>query len=163
MLAVVVSDVEVEDEYKFERRMFGSQSQQCDRWPHGCSSKVEKWSWNRRRNMETVWEALERHWKPLRQKKEAQAGVGTLHWHRRSPIADAGRKRTVQMPNPGEAAGGSGIDSELVPDTEKRLWRTVTQDIQLTRDRVRCRTNWNLFWKEVTLSCLPGLGSARRQ
>jgi hypothetical protein len=39
MLAVVVSDVEVDDEYQFERRMFGSNPNNCGRWPHGCSSK----------------------------------------------------------------------------------------------------------------------------
>jgi hypothetical protein len=37
MLAVVVSDVEIESEFQFERRMFGPNN--CARWRHGCSSK----------------------------------------------------------------------------------------------------------------------------
>ena len=38
MLAVVVSDVEVDGEYQFERRQFGSNPAHCDCWPAGCSS-----------------------------------------------------------------------------------------------------------------------------
>ena len=39
MLAVVVSDVEIESEFQFERRMFGSKSPNiiaCYCWLHGC-------------------------------------------------------------------------------------------------------------------------------
>jgi hypothetical protein len=44
MLAVVVSDVEVDGEYQFERRVFGSNPHNCDRWPTGCWSKrSRKW------------------------------------------------------------------------------------------------------------------------
>jgi len=39
MLAVVVSDVEIESEYQFERRMFGSSPNNCDRWRPGCSAR----------------------------------------------------------------------------------------------------------------------------
>ena len=39
MLAIVLSDVEVDGEYQFERRMFGSNPEQLGRWPHGYSSK----------------------------------------------------------------------------------------------------------------------------
>ena len=39
MLAVVVSDVEVEDEYRFERRMFGSNPEQLAHWQYGSLSK----------------------------------------------------------------------------------------------------------------------------
>jgi hypothetical protein len=35
MLAVVVADVEVEGEYQFERRLFGSTPTICDYWPTG--------------------------------------------------------------------------------------------------------------------------------
>jgi hypothetical protein len=35
MLAVVVSDVEVDGEFQFERRMFGSNPNNCDRWLPG--------------------------------------------------------------------------------------------------------------------------------
>jgi hypothetical protein len=39
MLAVVVSDIEIESEYQFERRMLAAVPNNCDRWRHGCSSK----------------------------------------------------------------------------------------------------------------------------
>jgi hypothetical protein len=42
VLAVVVSDVEVDGEFRFERRIFGSIPEHCDRWAHGCSSKKPK-------------------------------------------------------------------------------------------------------------------------
>jgi hypothetical protein len=42
MLAVVVSNVEIESEFQFERRMFASNPNNCDRWRHGCSSKKLK-------------------------------------------------------------------------------------------------------------------------
>jgi hypothetical protein len=52
MLAVVVSDVEIDGEHQFERRMFGSNPEQLRRWQHGCPSKrPRKWSWNRRPNI----------------------------------------------------------------------------------------------------------------
>jgi len=61
------------------------------------------------------------------------------------------------MRTPGEAAGGSGIDSEFVPDTEQRLWRNGdTQEVQLTRDRVRLQNQLESLLEEVhmKLSCL---------
>ena len=42
MLAVVVSDVEVDGEYQFERRLFDSNPEQCARWPNGSLSKRQK-------------------------------------------------------------------------------------------------------------------------
>jgi hypothetical protein len=39
VLAVVVSNVEIEGEYQFERQMFGSNPNNCDHWLHGWSSK----------------------------------------------------------------------------------------------------------------------------
>ena len=51
MLAVVVSDVEVDSEFHFERRKFSSSPNNYDRWRHGYSSKRrKKSSWNRRPN-----------------------------------------------------------------------------------------------------------------
>jgi hypothetical protein len=41
MLAVVVSDVEVDGDYQFERRLFGSNLNNCDRSPNGCSNRLE--------------------------------------------------------------------------------------------------------------------------
>jgi hypothetical protein len=57
MLAVVVSDVEIDGQYQFERRM---------------ESTAQYWK--------PVWEALERYWKPISEKREgARRKSGTLH------------------------------------------------------------------------------------
>jgi hypothetical protein len=49
MLAVVVSDVEVDGQYQFERRIsLAAAPNNCDHWPHGWSSKANsvrhRWS-----------------------------------------------------------------------------------------------------------------------
>src|SRR5580693_4220931 len=52
MLAVVVSDVEIESEFQFERRMFASNPDQLRLLSNGCNSrKPRKSSWNPRRNI----------------------------------------------------------------------------------------------------------------
>ena len=81
MLAVVVSDVEVEGEYQFERQLFGSSPEQL--------RSLAKWLLEQEAEevvMEStaqywkpVWEALERHWKPMRQKRDSTGPMsGTL-------------------------------------------------------------------------------------
>ena len=72
MLAVVVSDVEVEGEYQFERRTFGSSPEQLRSLAAWLveqevkevvmESTAQYWK--------PVWEALERYWQPIRQKRE---------------------------------------------------------------------------------------------
>jgi hypothetical protein len=82
MLAVVVSDVEIESEYQFERRMFGSNPEQL--------RSLAAWLIEQKAEeivMEStaqywkpVWETLERYWKPLCGKREgARRRSGTLH------------------------------------------------------------------------------------
>jgi len=82
MLAVVVSDVEIESEYQFERRMFGSRPEQLrslaawlleqEAEEVVMESTAQYWK--------PVWEALERYWKPIREKREgARRRSGTLH------------------------------------------------------------------------------------
>src|SRR5467141_2397961 len=82
MLAVVVSDVEIESEYQFERRMFGSSPEQLrslaawlleqEAEEVVMESTAQYWK--------PVWGALERYWKPLREKREgAGRRSGTLH------------------------------------------------------------------------------------
>src|SRR5882757_10530167 len=82
MLAVVVSDVEVDGEFRFERRMFGSNPEQLRTlaaWLLAqeveevvMESTAQYWK--------PVWEALERYWKPIRQKREGAGRLsGTLH------------------------------------------------------------------------------------
>jgi transposase len=162
MLAVVVSDVEVEGEYKFERRMFGSNPEQLRSLAAWLleqeveevvmESTAQYWK--------PVWEALERHWKPLRQKKEgASRRSGTLHLAQaQSNRGRRGRKR--DFPD-AERLVKRLVARELilsfVPDTEQRLWRTVTRrKYQLTRDRVRLQNQLESLLEEVhiKLSCL---------
>jgi len=82
MLAVVVSDVEIESEYQFERRMFSSNPEQLrslaawlveqEAEEVVMESTAQYWK--------PVWEALERYWKPVREKREgAKRRSGTLH------------------------------------------------------------------------------------
>ena len=81
-LAVVVSDVEVEGEYEFERRKVGTSPDQLRALA----------VWLAEREVEEVvmestaqywrpaWEALERHWQPLRRQRAAAAPTsGRLH------------------------------------------------------------------------------------
>src|SRR5580692_1322488 len=94
MLAVVVSDVEVDGEYQFERRMFGGNPEQLRSLAAWLleqeveevvmESTAQYWK--------PVWEALERYWKPLGQKRE---GAGrTLHLAQaQSNRGPRGRKR----------------------------------------------------------------------
>src|SRR5256886_10970597 len=82
ILAVVVSNVEIESEYQFERRMFGSNPEQLrslaawlveqEAEEVVMESTAQYWK--------PVWGALERYWKPLREKREgARRRSGTLH------------------------------------------------------------------------------------
>jgi hypothetical protein len=97
MLAVVVSDVEIESEYQFERRMFGSNPEQLrslaawlleqEAEEVVMESTAQYWK--------PVWETLERYWKPIREKREgAGQRSGTLHLAQaESNRARRGRKR----------------------------------------------------------------------
>src|SRR3981189_1955692 len=72
MLAVVVSDVEIESEYQFERRMFGSNPEQLRSLAAWLleqeveevvmESTAQYWK--------PVWMIRERYWKPSREKRE---------------------------------------------------------------------------------------------
>src|SRR5215831_5639356 len=80
-LAVVVADVEVEDEYQFERRWYGSNPEQLrllTEWliekqveEIVLESTAQYWK--------PVWEVLERYWKPQCQRGEEGRMSGTLH------------------------------------------------------------------------------------
>ena len=82
MLAVVVSDVEIDNEYQFERRKFSSSPEQLrslaawlleqEAEEVVMESTAQYWK--------PVWEALERYWKPTCEKREgARRKSGTLH------------------------------------------------------------------------------------
>jgi transposase len=173
MLAVVVSDVEVEDEYRFERRMFGSNPEQLRSLAAllveqeveevVMESTAQYWK--------PVWEALERYWKPICQNREgASQKSGSLHLvQAQSNRVRRGRKR--DFPD-AERLVKRLVARELtlsfVPDAEQRLWRTVTRrKYQLTRDHVRLQNPLESLLEEahIKLSSLVSnlLGASARR
>src|ERR1700681_2258164 len=173
VLAVVVSDVEVEGEYKFERRMFGSNPEQLRSLAAWLleqeveevvmESTAQYWK--------PVWEALERYWKPLRQKREgAGRRSGTLHLAQaQSNRGRRGRKK--DFPNAERLVKRLVADElvlSFVPDTEQRLWRAVTRrKYQLTRNHVRLQNQLEGLLEEchIKLSSLVSdlLGASARR
>jgi transposase len=161
MLAVVVSDVEIESEYQFERRMFGSNPEQLRSLAAWLleqeveevvmESTAQYWK--------PVWEALERYWKPLREEREgASRRSGTLHLaqaqHNRG---QRGRKRDFP-----DAEGlvkrlvARELTLSFVPDAEQRLWRTVTRrKYQLRRDHLRLQNQLESLLEEAHIKLMP--------
>src|SRR5215471_12884136 len=88
----------------------------CDRWPHGCSSRrSRKWSWNQRPN---TGSPCGKHWNGIggryaRNGKALAVSRERCIWHKRSPIAGGTQEGFPGCRTPGEAAGGSGINSQL--------------------------------------------------
>ena len=139
MLAVVVSDVEVDGEYAFERRQFGSNPAQLRLLADWLleqqveevvmESTAQYWK--------PVWGALERYWKPLCQKREGAGPMsGTLHLAQ--ALSNRGRRgRKSDFPD-AERLVKRLVAQELVlsfvPDPEQRLWRTVMR----TKYQLRC-------------------------
>src|SRR6476660_7644152 len=173
VLAVVVSNVEVESEFQFERRMFGSNPEQLrslaawlleqEAEEVVMESTAQYWK--------PVWGALERYWQPERQKREGASKMcGKLHLcQAQSNRGRRGRKNDFAD---GERMLKRLVAQELVlsfvPDAEQRLWRTVTRrKHQLTRDKVRFRNQLESLLEQahIKLSSLVSdlLGvSARR-
>src|SRR5438309_4914986 len=155
MLAVVVSDVEIESEYQFERRMFGSNPEQLRSlaaWLLAqeaeevvMESTAQYWK--------PVWEALERYWKPIREKREgARRKSGTLHLAQ--ALSNRGRRGRKKDFRDAERLVKRLVARELtlsfVPDAEQRLWRTVTRrKYQLTRDHVRLQNQVESLLEEA--------------
>jgi transposase len=142
MLAVVVTDVDGEGEYQFERRKFGATPGELHllaQWLDQqeveevvMESTAQYWK--------PVWGMLEQYWKPARQKREgAPKMAGTLHLcQAKSNHGPRGRKNDFLD---GERMIKRLVAQELVlsfvPDPEQRLWRTVTRrKHQLTRAKV---------------------------
>jgi transposase len=173
VLAVVVSDVEIDGEYHFEQRLFGGNPEQLrslaawllkqEAEEVVMESTAQYWK--------PVWEALERYWKSICQKREgARRRSGTLHLAqaqsnrgrrgRKRDFADAERlvKRLVARE----------LTLSFVPDPEQRLWRTVTRrKYQLKRDRVRLQNQLEALLEEahIKLSSLVSdlLGASARR
>src|SRR5437899_9696608 len=173
VLAVVVSNVEIEGEYQFERQMFGSNPEQLRSLAAWLveqeveevvmESTAQYWK--------PVWETLERYWKPIREKREGARGKsGTLHLAQaQSNRGRQGRKRDFRD---AERLVKRLVARELtlsfVPDAEQRLWRTVTRKkYQLRRDRVRLHNQLESLLEEahIKLSSLVSdlLGASARR
>jgi len=155
MLAVVVADVEVEGEYQFERRKFGSNPEQLlllaewllerDVEEAVMESTAQYW--------QPVWGALERYWRPSCQKREGAGPMsGKLHLAQaHSNRGRRGRKR--DFPD-AERLVKRLVAQELVlsfvPDVEQRLWRTVTRrKLQLRGLRVRMQNQLEALLEEA--------------
>src|SRR5436305_6275998 len=130
MLAVVVSDVEVESEYTFERRKFSSNPEQLrllaawlleqEAEEVVMESTAQYWK--------PVWESLERYWKPLCEKREsARRKSGTLHLAQAlSNRGRQGRKRDfTDAERLVKRLVAKKLTLSFVPDEEQRLWRTT--------------------------------------
>lgn len=132
MLAVVVSDVEVDGEYQLERIRYGSTPEHLRllaEWLIAqpveevvMESTAQYWK--------PVWGALERYWKPICREREGAGPMsGTL------PLAQAqsnrGRRgRKKDFPDAERLVKRLVADElilSFVPDAEPRLWRTVTR------------------------------------
>src|SRR5215467_13138408 len=155
MLAVVFADVAVEGEYKFERRLFGTQPSELrnlaswlvtyDVEEVVMESTAQYWR--------PVWDMLERLWKPKRQ-QQAGAGAmsGMLHLAQaQSNRGASGRKK--DFPD-AERLVKRYVAQELtlsfVPDGKQRLWRTIMRrKYQLTRNRVQLQNRLECLLEEA--------------
>ena len=161
MLAVVVADVEGDGEYQFERRLFGSNPEQLRSLAEWLleeeveeavmESTAQYWK--------PVWGALERFWKPMRQKREGAGPMsGALHLAQaQSNRGPRGRKR--DFPD-AERLVKRLVARELtlsfVPDGEQRLWRTVMRrKYQLTRNRVQLQNRLECLLEEAHIKLYP--------
>jgi transposase len=173
MLAVVVSDVEVNGEYEFERRRFSSSPDHLRLLAEWLVEQAveEVVMESTAQYWKPVWAALERYWKPICQSRlGTRPAAGTLHLAQaQSNRGRRGRKK--DFPD-AERLVKRLVANELilsfVPDTEQRLWRTVTRRrYQLTRNHVRLQNQLEGLLEEchIKLSSLVSdlLGvSARR-
>jgi transposase len=173
MLAVVVSDVEIEREFQFERRMFGSNPdqlrllvewlQQQEAEEVVMESTAQYWR--------PVWETMERYWKPICKKREgAHPRSGALHLaHAVSNRGRRGRKKDfLDAERLVKRLVARELNLSFVPDAEQRLWRTVVRrKCQLTRNRVRLQNRVESLLEEAHIklssfvSDLLGLSALR--
>jgi transposase len=139
MLAVVITDVAVHGEYRFERRKFGA----------GVAELQALAAWLTEQEVrEAVMESTAQYWRPVWQMLEpvcqlylAQAQSNRAPKGRKRDFADAERlvRRHVAQE----------LILSFVPDEQQRLWRTITRTkLQLTRDRVRLQNQVEGFLED---------------
>ena len=142
MLAVVVSDVEVEGAYQFERRKFGATPGELHvlaQWlvqqeveEVVMESTAQYWR--------PVWGTLEQYWRPARQQREGASQMsGALHLcQAKSNHGPRGRKNDfLDSERMIKRLVAQELVLSYVPDPEQRLLRTVTRrKYQLTRTKI---------------------------
>src|SRR5881296_1346267 len=149
--------------------------------PNNCARPLAKWLLEQEAEevvMEStaqywkpVWEALERHWKPMRQKRDSAGPMsGTLHLAQaQSNRGPKGRKK--DFPDAERLVKrlvANELSLSFVPDAEQRLWRTVMRrKYQLTRNRVQLHNRLEALLEEahIKLSSLVSdlLGTSARR
>jgi len=172
-LAVVVANVESCDEFQFERRWYGSNPEQLralSEWlieqrveEAVMESTAQYWK--------PAWGALERYWRPIcRGWEDAGRMSGTLHLAQ--ALSNRGRRGRKTDFRDAERFVKRLVSQELVlsfvPDTEQRLWRTLTRTrYQRTREKVRLQNQLEALLEEahIKLSSLVSdlLGSSSRR
>lgn len=139
MLAVVVADVAVPGDYRFERRRFGA----------GAAEQEALAEWLRQQGVrEVVMESTAQYWRPVWLALEpwfalhlAQAQSNKAPKGRKRDFADA--ERLVRRHVAGE------LILSFVPNEEQRLWRTLARSRQqLTGERVRLRNQMEAFLED---------------
>src|SRR5262244_4162050 len=127
MLHVVVSDVQVDGEYDFTRRIFGSLPEAlCSLAAWLVEQQVQEVVMeSTAKYWKPVWGTLERYWKPSCQKREGAGSMsGTLHLAQaRSNRGRRGRKK--DFPDAERLVKRLVVDElvlSFVSDTEQRLW-----------------------------------------
>jgi transposase len=162
VVIVVISDVEVDGEYNFERRKFGSnpaQLQALAEWlleqeveEVVMESTAQYWK--------PVWGALERYWRPVRKNREgARPASGALHLAQaQSNRGRRGRKRDfVDAERLLKRLVAHELVLSFVPDPEQRLWRTLTRaKEQQIKNRVQLQNRLEALLEEshIKLSSL---------
>jgi hypothetical protein len=172
-LAVVVADVEVEDEYQFERRWYGSNPEQLQVLAEWLTEQQveEVVMESTAQYWKPVWGALERYGKPSCEKREGAGRMsGTLHLAQAlSNRGRRGRKRDFRHAERLlKRLGSQELTLSFVPNAEPRLWRTVTRTkYPLRRNKVRLHNQLEALLEEahIKLSSLVSdlLGASARR
>src|SRR6266436_4256484 len=173
MVAVVVADVEVEDEYQFERRWYGSNPEQL--------RVLSEWLIEQQVE-EVVMESTAQYWKPVWERWsdfgkamcQSREGAGWMSGtlHLAQALSNRGRRGRKTDFRDTERLVKRLVSQELVlsfvPDVEQRLWRTLTRTkYQRTRDKVRLQNQLEALLEEahIKLSSLVSdlLGASARR
>ena len=157
MLAVVVTDIAIEGEYDFERRLFGASP---DELRHLADWLIEQ------KVQEVVMESTAQYWRPVWQTLERYWKAACRSWEGARPMSGSLLLAHAQSNRGPRGRKKDFVDAErlikrlvaqelvlsFVPDSEQRLWRTVVRRrYQLTCDRVRLQNQLESLLEEAHL------------